>query len=133
MTGSQLATTKIETKQQSARPFDWRCLLACLAISTFLVVWIILASRSFNLYSAVFLFVLPWVLLRAGGVITTALRLPSFFALDFLLGVTFFSAGVFAWKTFVPLSLWAALTGLLIAVAAIPKLLPPNQRARVSA
>jgi hypothetical protein len=133
MTGSQLATTKIEAKQQSVRPFDWRCLLACLAISTFLVVWITFASRSFNLYSGVFLFVLPWVLLRAGGVITTALRLPSFFALDFLLGVTFVSAGVLAWKTFVPLSLWVALTGLLITAAAIPKLLPPNQRARVSA
>ena len=133
MTGSQLATTKIEAKQQSVRAFDGRCLLACLAISTFLVVWIILASGSFNLYSAVFLFVLPWVLLRAGGVITTALRLPSFFALDFLLGVTFVSAGVLAWKTFVPLSLWVALTGLLIAAAAIPKLLPQNQRARVSA
>jgi hypothetical protein len=133
MTGSQLETTKIEAKQQSVHPFDGRCLLACLAISTFLVVWIILASGSFNLYSTVFLFVLPWVLLRAGGVITTALRLPSFFALDFLLGVTFVSAGVLAWKTFVPLSLWVALTGLLIVAAAIPKLLPQNQRARVSA
>jgi hypothetical protein len=132
MTGSQLATTKIEAKQQSVRPFDGRCLLACLAISTFLVVWIILASGSFNLYSTVFLFVLPWMLLRAGGVITTALRLPSFFALDFLLGVAFVSAGVLAWKTFVPLSLWIALVGLLIAAAAIPKLLPQNQRAQVS-
>lgn len=132
MTGSQLATTKIEAKQQSVRPFDGRCLLACLAISTVLVVWIILASGSFNLYSTLFLFVLPWMLLRAGGVITTALRLPSFFALDFLLGVTFVSAGVLAWKTFVPLSLWIALAALLIAAAAIPKLLPQNQRARVS-
>ena len=97
MTGSQLETTKIEAKQQSVRAFDGRCLLACLAISSFLVVWIILASGSFNLYSTVFLFVLPWVLLRAGGVITTALRLPSFFALDFLLGVALVSAGVLAW------------------------------------
>jgi hypothetical protein len=133
MTGSQLETTKIEAKQQSVRAFDGRCLLACLAISSFLVVWITLASGSFNLYSTVFLFVLPWVLLRAGGVITTALRLPSFFALDFLLGVALVSAGVLAWKTFVPLSLWVALTGLLITAAAIPKLLPQNQRARVSA
>jgi hypothetical protein len=132
MTGSQLATTKVETNQQPVRPFDVRCLVACLAISTFLVVWITLASESFSLYSAVFLFVLPWVLLRAGGVITTALQLPSFFALDFLLGVTVVSTGVLAWKTFVPLSLWIALTGLLIAAAVIPMLLPPNQRARVS-
>jgi hypothetical protein len=132
MTESQLAATKIETKQQSVGPFDGRCLLACLAISTFLVIWIVLASRSFNLYAAVFLFVLPWLLLRTGGAITTALRLPSFFALDFLLGVTVVSVGVLAWKTFVPLSLWVALTGLLIAAAAIPKLLPQNQRARVS-
>src|SRR6266513_3480238 len=99
MTGSQLATTKIEAKQQSVRGFDGRCLLACLAISMVLVVWIILASGSFNLYSTLFLFVLPWMLLRAGSVITTALRLPSFFALDFLLGVTFVSAGLLAWKT----------------------------------
>lgn len=133
MAGSQVATTKIETKQQAVRAFDGQCLLACLAISTFLVVWITLVSGSFNLYSAMFLFVLPWVLLRAGGVITATLRMPSFFALDFLLGVTFVSVGVLAWKTFVPLSLWIALTGLLIATAAIPKLLPQNQRDRVSA
>jgi hypothetical protein len=132
MIGSQVATTKIDTNQQSVRPFDGHCLMACLAISTFLVVWITLASGNFSLYSAVFLFVLPWVLLRAGGIITTTLQLPSFFALDFLLGVTFVSTGVLAWKTFVPLSLWIALTGLLIAAAVIPKLLPPNQRARVS-
>ena len=108
MTGSQLPTIKIEAKELSVRPFDGRCLLACLAISTFLVVWIILASGSFNLYSTLFLFVLPWMLLRAGGVMTTALRLPSFFALYFLLGVTFVSAAVLTWKTFVPLSLWIA-------------------------
>ncbi|HEU0275115.1 MAG TPA: hypothetical protein VFQ83_11360, partial [Candidatus Udaeobacter sp.] len=98
-----------------------------------LVVWITLAGGRFNLYSAAFLFVLPWLLLKAGGLITTALRLPSFFALDLLLGVAFVSTGVLVWKTLVPLSLWVALAGLLIAAAGIPKLLTQNQRARVSA
>jgi len=108
-------------------------LLACIAISTFLVVWITLASGSFNLRSAVFLFVLPWVLLRAGSIITAALRLPSFFALDFLLGVAIVSVGVMTWKIFVPFSLWILLIILLIAVAGIPKLLPHYQRDPVSA
>jgi hypothetical protein len=133
MNESQQRTKKFEEKQQPARTFDSRCLLACLAISTFLVVWIILASGSFNLRFAVFLLVLPWVLLRAGGIITAALRLPSFFALDFLLGVAIVSVGVMAWKIFVPFSLWVALIILLIAVAGIPKFLPDHQRDPVSA
>jgi hypothetical protein len=126
-------TRKFEEKQQPVRAFDSRCLLACLAISIFLVVWITLASGSFNLRSAVFLLVLPWVLLRAGGIITAALRLPSFFALDFLLGVAIVSVGVMAWKIFVPLSLWVLLIVLLVAVAGIPKFLPDHQRDPVSA
>ena len=133
MNESQQRTKKFEEKRQPARTFDSRCLLACLAISTFLVVWIILASGSFNLRFAVFLLVLPWVLLRAGGIITAALRLPSFFALDFLLGVAIVSVGVMAWKIFVPFSLWVALIILLIAVAGIPKFLPDHQRDPVSA
>ena len=133
MNESQQRTKKFEEKQQPARTFDSRCLLACFAISTFLVVWIILASGSFNLRFAVFLLVLPWVLLRAGGIITAALRLPSFFALDFLLGVAIVSVGVMAWKIFVPFSLWVALIILLIAVAGIPKFLPDHQRDPVSA
>ena len=73
----ELNETRAE--QQAARAVDRRCLLACFAISIFLVVWITLASRSFNFPFAVFLFLLPWILLRAGGLITAALRLPSFF------------------------------------------------------
>jgi hypothetical protein len=124
---TQAGTKKFEAEQQPARAFDRGCLLACLAISTFLVAWITLASGRFNLRSAVFLLVLPWVLIRAGGIITAALRLPSFFALDFLLGVAVVSVGVMAWKIFVPFSLWVPLITILIAVATIPKLLPhPN-------
>src|SRR6266446_5245011 len=133
MSESQQATKKFETKQQPPHAFDRRCLIACLTISAFLVAWITLASGSFNLRSAVFLLVLPWVLLRAGGVITALLRLPSFFALDFLLGVAVVSVGVMAWKSFVPFSLWVPLIILLIAVAGIPKLLPHHQRDPVSA
>src|SRR5947207_2754021 len=133
MSESQQRTEKFEKEQQPAHAFDSRCLLACLAISTFLVVWITLASGRFNLRSAVFLLLLPWVLLRAGGIITTALRLPSFFALDFLLGVAIVSVGVMTWKIFVPFSLWIPLIVLLIAVAGIPKLLPHHQRDPVSA
>jgi hypothetical protein len=133
MNKSQQLTEKFKQKQQPGRAFDGRCVLACLAISIFLIVWITLASGSFNLYSAVFLLVLPWVLLRAGGIISATLRLPSFFALDFLLGVAVVSVGVMAWKFFVPLSLWILLIVLLIAAAALPRLLPQNQRDRVSA
>jgi hypothetical protein len=132
MRHTQLPETT-ERKLQPARGFDTYSLLACLAISAFLIVWITLASGSFSLRSAVFLFLLPWILLRAGGIITAALRLPSFFALDFLLGVAAVSVAVMAWKVFVPLSLWVALTALLIAAAGIPKLLPRNQREPVSA
>src|SRR5512140_271805 len=104
MNESQQTMTQFEERQQPIPALDSRCLLACLAISIFLVVWITLASGRFNLRSAAFLLVLPWVLLRAGGIITAALRLPSFFALDFLLGVAIVSVGVMAWKIFVPLS-----------------------------
>jgi hypothetical protein len=122
-----------ERKLQPARGFDTYSLLACLAISAFLIVWITLAGGSFNLRSAVFLFLLPWILLRAGGIITAGLRLPSFFALDFLVGVAAVSIAVMAWKVFVPLSLWVALIVLLIAIAGIPKLLPHQQREPLSA
>src|SRR5206468_6951084 len=125
-------TRRFEEKQRP-RSIDRCCLLACLAISIFLVVWITLASGSFNLRSAVFLLVLPWVLLRAGGIITAALRLPSFFVLDFLLGVATVSVGVMAWKIFVPFSLWVLLIILLIAVAGIPRVLRDHQRDPVSA
>jgi hypothetical protein len=124
-------TRKFEEKQPS-RSIDRCCLLACLAISIFLIVWITLASGRFNLRSGLFLLVLPWILLRAGGIITAALRLPSFFALDVLLGVAVVSVGVMAWKVFVPLSLWVLMIVLLIAVAWVRKLLRPGQCAPLS-
>jgi hypothetical protein len=133
MSESQQLTKTFKEKQHSARAFEGRCLLACLAISIFLIAWITLASGSLNLCAAMFLLVLPWVLLRAGSIITAALRLPSFFALDFLLGVAAVSIAVMTWKLFVPLSLWLLLIVLLIAAAGIPKLLSSNQRDPVSA
>jgi hypothetical protein len=76
----------------------------------------------------VFLLALPWVLLRTGGIVTTAFRFPSFFALDFLLGVTVISVAVMTWKLFVPVSLWVLLVLLLVAIASVPKLLPRHRR-----
>ena len=128
----QLANTG-EQKQQAARGFDSYELSACLIISVFLIVWITLASKSLNFGTFIFLLALPWVLLRAGGIVTAALRFPSFFALDFLLGVTVVSVAVMSWKYFVPLSLWVLLVVLLIAVATIPKLFPRHQRDSLSA
>src|SRR4249920_1944247 len=95
-----------DQKQQPARGFDSYALVACLVISTFSIVWVTLASKSLNFGTVVFLFALPWVLLRAGAIVTAALRFPSFFALDFLLGVTVISVAVMSWTFFVPLSLW---------------------------
>jgi hypothetical protein len=111
-----------EKKLQPSRSFDIHGLLACLAISAFLIVWITIAGGSFNVPAALFLLVLPWVLLRAGGIISAAIGLPSFFALDFLLGVAVVSVVVLAWKVFVPLSLWVLIIVLLIAIAGIPKI-----------
>src|SRR6478672_7898134 len=128
----QLATTD-QQEQQLARRFDSYGLLACLVISAFLIVWITLASKSLNFGTFVFLFTLPWVLLRAGAIVTAALRFPSFFALDFLLGVTVVSVAVMSWTFFVPLSLWVLLIVLLIAIASIPKLLPRHRRDPLSA
>jgi len=122
-----------EQKQQPARNFDSYGLVACPIISVFLIVWIALASKSLNFGAVVFLLALPWVLLRAGAIVTAALRFPTFFALDFLLGVTVVSVAVMSWKFFVPLSLWVLLIVLLIAVASIPKLLPRHRRDPLSA
>jgi hypothetical protein len=126
-------TEATDQKQQRAPGFDTCGLLACLTISAFLTVWITLASGSFSLRSAVFLFLLPWILLRAGGIITAAIRLPSFFALDFLLGVAAVSIVAMAWKVVVPLSLWILLMVLLIAIGGIPRVLPARQREPLSA
>lgn len=122
-----------EQKQQPVRGVDTYGLLACLVISAFLIVWITLATKNFNFGSAIFLLALPWVLLRAGEIITAALGFPSFFVLDFLLGVTVISVAVMTWKFFVPVSLWVVLILLLVAVASIPKLLPRHRRNPLSA
>src|SRR5918996_4515970 len=128
----QLAKTD-KQKQQPARGFDRYGLLACLLISAFLIVWITLANKSLNFGSVVFLFALPWVLLRAGAIVTAALHFPSFFALDFLLGVTVVSVAVMTWTSFVPVSLWVVLIVLLVAVATIPKFLVRHPRDPLSA
>src|SRR3954471_8792608 len=115
MSQIQQLTSTDEQKQQAARKFDSYGLAACLVISVFLIVWITLAAKSLNFGSVIFLLALPWVLLRAGAIVTAALRFPSFFALDFLLGVTVVSVAVMSWKYFVPLSLWVLLVVLLVA------------------
>jgi hypothetical protein len=128
----QLAKTE-EQRQQPARGFDRYELMACLVVSLFLIVCITLASKSFSFGSAVFLLALPWVLLRAGTVVTAVLRFPSFFALDFLLGVTVVSVAVMMWKFFVPLSSWILMVVVLVAVASLPKLFPTHRREPLSA
>jgi len=128
MSQTQQLANAGKQKKQPARQFDSYGLLACVLISAFLIVWITFASKSFNFGSVVFLLVLPWVLLRAGTIVTAALRFPSFFALDFLLGVSVVSVAVMSWKFFVPLSLWILLIVLLAAIVSIPKLLPHHQR-----
>src|SRR3954469_23811082 len=111
-----------QQKQQLVRRVDSYGLLACLMVSVFLIAWITVATQSLNFGSVVFLFALPWVLLRAGAIVTAALRFPSFFALDFLLGVTVVSVAVMTWKFFVPLSLWVLVIVLLVAITSIPKI-----------
>src|SRR5262245_19644339 len=118
----------VEQKQQPARGFDTYGVLACLVISVFLIVWITLASKSLSFGAVVFLLALPWVLLRAGAIVIAALSFPSFFALDFLLGVTVVSVAVMAWKFFVPVCLWILLVVLVGAIAGIPRLLPRHRR-----
>src|SRR6185369_10270202 len=85
MSQTQQLANSGEQEQQTARGFDSYGLLACLVISVFLIVWITLASKSLNFGTFIFLLALPWVLLRAGAIVTATLRFPSFFALDFLL------------------------------------------------
>ena len=117
-----------EQKQQHEHGFDTCGLFACLAMSVFFIAWITVSSGSFSVRSAIFFLVLPWALLRAGSIITAAIRLPSFFALDFLLGVAAVSVVVLIWKVVVPLSVWILLIVLLVALAGIPKILPPGRR-----
>src|SRR6476661_1014760 len=128
----QLAKTG-QQEHQTGSAFDRYGLVACVVMSMFFIVWITLASKSLNFGAVLFLFALPWVLLRAGAMVTAALRFPSFFALDFLLGVTVVSVAVMGWKFFVPVSLWVLLIVLLVAIASIPKLLPHHRRDPLSA
>src|SRR5215510_12507596 len=128
----QLASTDAQ-KQQPAPGFDSYGLLACLVISAFCIVWITVASKSLNFGSVIFLLVLPWVLLRAGAIVTAALRFPSFFALDFLLGGTVISVAIMTWKFLMPVSLWVLLIVLLVAVTSIPRFLPLQRRDPLSA
>jgi hypothetical protein len=118
--------------QQLTSAFDKRSFVACLTISAFLIGWITLASGSLSLRAIVFLLLLPWLLLRAGGIVTGLVRLPSFFALDFLLGVAVVSLTGMAWKVFVPMSMWLLLIVLLVAIAWIPRVLPPREREPLS-
>ena len=108
------------------QPADTLYWLACLLISVVLIVWITLASGEFSGRAAILLTALPWLLLRAGGIVTATLRLPSFFAFDYLIGVAAISTAILAWKLFVPLSLWFFLLGLVVTIIAIPRL--QNQR-----
>ena len=132
MTEVQQVTDTKDKDQQPARIFDIFGLVACIAISAFTIVWITLASRNFNLSSVLFLLVLPWVLLRAGAIVTSILRFPSFFALDLLLGVVTVSIAVMAWKSFVPLSLWVMMSFLLLGIVVIPMLIVRQQRPPLS-
>ena len=125
--------SKDEQQQQSARGFHRYELVTYLVTSIFFVGWITLATKSLNFGSIVFLFGLPWVLVRAGAIVTAALRFPSFFALDFLLGAIVISIVVMTWTFFVPLSLWVLLIVLLIAVASIPNFSPRHRRDPLSA
>jgi hypothetical protein len=132
MTEIQHVTDTREEQEQSLRRFDRFGLVACIAISIFTIAWITLASSHFNLGAVAFLLVLPWVLLRAGAIVTSVLRFPSFFALDFLLGVALVSTAVMAWKLFVPLSLWVLMPVLLLAVAVIPLVIIRQERPPLS-
>src|SRR3954452_23448647 len=123
----QLASTD-EQKQQPARGFDSYGLVACLVMSIFFIGWITLATKSLKVGSVVFLLALPWVLLRAGAIVTAALRFPSFFAVDFVLGLTVISVAVMSWTFFVPLALWILLIVVVVAVASVPKVVPHHRR-----
>ncbi|MEP6601683.1 MAG: hypothetical protein ABJB49_07700 [Nitrospirota bacterium] len=114
------------------QPPDYFSWLACLLISTVLIVWITLASGGFSGRVAALLIALPWIVLRAGGIVTTLLRLPSFFTFDYIVGVAVISTAVFCWKLLAPLSLWLLLVGLIATVAVVPALLQRRQPQRVS-
>ncbi|MEP7071697.1 MAG: hypothetical protein ABI839_04870 [Verrucomicrobiota bacterium] len=102
-------------------------------ISLVLIAWITLASRKFEWRAAALLIALPWMLLRAGGIVTNSLGLPTCFAFDCILGVVVISTFLLTWKLLVPLSLWLLFLGLIAMVAAVPVLLRHGKRQRVSA
>jgi hypothetical protein len=86
MSETQQLSVKTEQKQQAAGRFDTCGLLACFLISGFLIVWITLASGTFNLPCALFLAALPWILLRAGRDYHCRSRVSVFFRARFPLG-----------------------------------------------
>lgn len=128
----QTPTKSEDERWQAAAELDVRAVLTGLCVSAVLIAWISLANGSFSIGVAIFLFALPWILLRAGGVITTLLRFPSFFAFDFALGAIVVSVGIMAWKILVPVSLWILLIGLVAVVAVVPRLLRHHERAQMS-
>jgi hypothetical protein len=115
--------------QQTPHAFDKYRLLACLFISLFLISWITLAAKGCNIRVIVFFLILPYLLLRTGGIITRSLALPASFTLDFLIGVVAISVAVMTWKIFVPFSLWILLLILFVSVVAVSKVLaqPPGE------
>src|SRR5690242_9608142 len=133
MTDVQQVTNIKYEEQRPTRTFDKFGLIACIAISAFTIAWITLASSNFNLRVVLFLILLPWLLLRTGAILTSALRFPSFFALDFLLGVALVSLAVMAWKLVVPLSLWLMMAVFFLAIAVVPMLTVRQQRPALSA
>ena len=133
MTDVQQVTNIKYEEQQPTRAFDRFGLIACVAISAFTIAWITLASSNFNLRVVLLLILLPWLLLRAGAIVTSALRFPSFFALDFLLGVALVSVAVMTWKLVVPLSLWLMMAVFFLAIALAPMLMVRQQRPPLSA
>ncbi len=88
-------------------------------------------AEGFGWRAAILLAFLPWMLLRAGGIVTTLLRVPTFFALDFTVGVTVISVAVMAWKICMPLSVWLLLIVLVIAIVGIPEAIQHRQAERV--
>ena len=89
-------------------------IMACLAISCVSLCWVTLAGGTFSVEAAIFLLILPWVLLQVGQVFTRLTGFPSFFSFDFLLGFILVSTGFVVWKLVVPISLWALLAILVL-------------------
>ena len=106
--------------------------MACLAISSASLCWVTLADGTLSVGAAVFLVILPWVLLRVGRAFTHLIGFPSFFSFDFLLGFILVSMGFVVWKLVVPVSLWALLAILALAAGILSASKQSNSEARMS-